>query len=150
MAKILWFDDDVNEFNNPIKEFLQGFHKHRVDIVSTLKEVENKIATEIFNLLLLDIRINPKNREGMREYYRDDWTRTGVKLIERIRNGKIGNSTLSTIPIIVLTAVVHPQTLEMINTIGKKNKSFIHIIQKPPRLADLAGTIENALQRTKV
>jgi CheY-like chemotaxis protein len=144
MAKILWFDDENELYFKAIIEFLQVFHNHIVEIVSTLKEAENKLSTEKYDILILDIRIDPKKRQGMKEYDDKDWSRTGVRLIERIREGKIGDTMSLKIPIIVLTAVGHPQTLEEIKTLGKKNNSFIDVIQKPPRLADIEAVIKKA------
>jgi len=145
MAKILYFDDEIDSLLNSALEYLRKDCFHEVDEVSELTEAEKKIYNSKYDVLLLDIRILPEKRRNAKGYEDKDWRRTGVRLIERIRNGVINGASSKSVPIIVITAVMHPPTLIEIENKGAKGDAFIHVIQKPFRLADVQAAILAAL-----
>jgi len=149
MAKILCFDDEAKIKFKSVIEYLEEFCKHEIDVEDDLYEAEIKIKNNVYDVLLLDIRINQGKRKNVEGYEDKEWTRTGVRLIEKIRNGKLKGKNLSTVPIIAMTAVVHPPTLKEIIKFGEINNSFISIIQKPPRLADIESEIKGAINFKK-
>ncbi len=148
MAKVLCFDDEANHVLGSIEEYLREFCGHIVKVVANLAEAEEKIRDQRYDVLLLDIRIVEEKRIGVAGYENKVWTRTGVRLIERIREREIHGATNPIVPIVVLTAVVHPPTLKEIETIGSRYGAFVRVIQKPPRLADIGDAIKDGLEWT--
>jgi len=145
MATILCFDDEAGQQLGSVQEYLCQFCKHTVDVVEDLSEAEKKIMDVQYDVLLLDIEFVAEKRKGVAGYEDKEWTRTGVRLIQRIRKGVIEGMTTPTVPIVVITAVVHPPTLKDIEMYGSQNNSFIRVIQKPPRLADIGAAIQDGL-----
>jgi CheY-like chemotaxis protein len=155
---VLYFDDEVEDLTTahggPL-EYILGYLREDLDFTidldckDQLSQTETSICENKYDVIFLDIRIEPSHGGAQEDDYKDtEWERTGVRLIDRIRSGAIGGATPSNVPIIVITAVADSDTLEKIKTIGKGNlpcESFIRIIQKPPRLSDIEQALRQAV-----
>ena len=150
--KCLYFDDQIDDPTDPLGAFLflleNNLQKKKnilIKKVSERKIAEKEMEDFRYALIFLDIRINPQKGGGMENYR---WERTGIGMIENIRNGvyeekKSGTSTPKDVPIIVITAVADTQAQEKINRIGggENNQYKLALFEKPVSADDVASKV---------
>jgi CheY-like chemotaxis protein len=133
LKKCLYFDDEIKTDKHPLDTTLFTLNKKyglEIDPVDNLREVEIKLKSGNYCLILLDIRIDESKGGGIGNR---EWQRTGIELLTRIRNGIYEPNTPKDIPVIVITAVADAEAQSEIISIGKgENEQYkIALFEKP-------------------
>jgi CheY-like chemotaxis protein len=148
--RILLFDDDY-ESMAPLKLFLEEINGYRVELTARA-DVPQRLATERFDLLCIDLMIHPvsldANLEEVKNLHFDgvNWQKTGLVLLERLRRGDFSPtaaSTPATVPAIVLSAVADRTTDELAVTADRQTVYW----EKPFDVEEIQGVIERLLAK---
>jgi len=130
--KCLYFDDEINLPSQPLDTTiitLERKYALEIDRFDQLKDTEDALKQGGYKLVFIDIRIEAKNGGGIDNR---NWRRTGIALINRIREGWYEPESKRDIPIIVITAVADTEAQREIISIGKgENEYRISLFEKP-------------------
>lgn len=146
--RILLFDDDY-ESMAPLKLFLEEINGYTVELTARA-DVPQRLATEHFDLLCIDLMIHPVSLDANLEEVANlhfagvNWQKTGLVLLERLRRGDFspsGAGTPSTVPVIVLSAVADRTTDELAATADRQTIYW----EKPFDVEEIQGAIERLL-----
>ncbi|MCE7983004.1 MAG: DNA-binding response regulator [Caldilinea sp. CFX5] len=146
--RILLFDDDY-ESMAPLKLFLEEINGYAVELTARA-DVPQRLATERFDLLCIDLMIHPVSLDANLEEVTNlhfagvNWQKTGLVLLERLRRGDFSPGdagTPATVPVIVLSAVADRTTDELAATADRQTVYW----EKPFDVEEIQGVIERLL-----
>jgi two-component system, sensor histidine kinase len=112
MANILFIEDEKWGVD-PYFKTLATYH-HTCSLVTTGDEAIEKLSTNTYHLISMDLMFQPGNVIDNNE---DNPTHAGLILLDQIRSGKITNCNAQ-IPVIILTAVINHSIEEKVRNLG--------------------------------
>ena len=152
----LYFDDELESQLNPLEDLIYILgSKYNLNIAKkdNVKDFREELNKGGYKLLFIDIRIDIKKGGGT--VGNRPAHRTGIGLIEEIRNGKYekknGEGTPRNIPIIVVTAVAEMKAQEEIIKIGRGNNNEYKfaLFEKPADDFEIGDKANEFLQDEK-
>lgn len=148
---VLILDDDYDSMG-VLKEYLEG--EGWTVFFSAGEEVLQKLKEEIFDLIILDLMIQPfrYNEQGRLinniHFENVNWQKTGIEFLVRMRRGEFsglkGQGTPCDVPVIVLSAVANTSAQGEVDIL----QLVTYYLEKPFRLSELRKAIQNAINRS--
>ena len=142
--RILLMEDDYASMCDT-KEFLEELG-HEVELTASAT-ILNRLAREKFDLIIVDIMIQPKSINGKEQidnvhYDNVNWSLTGTEFAMRLRRGDYTSdspeATPPDVPVIILSAVAGPPVPNTLPNLFR--------MEKPFRLSQLAEKIKEIVR----